>query len=162
MQQVLELLLSTVRKARRNSITDGAMYGLGHDYSPRLGEGLESRRNVHPVPIDAAVGLFDDIAEVKTDAEAHASVLGDRATHLLELPLGGQCRGRRPDSRVKHGKYRVAGRVDNAAPVSLDVLAEDGSSRVEGNYRAPLVRSHQARICDRIRGQDRRQPMFER
>ena len=74
---VLYRPLALVLEARRHLAANGRPHRVGNRDAARLGQPLQPRGDIHPVAIDRAVGLLDDIAEMNADAEAHPPVVGD-------------------------------------------------------------------------------------
>jgi hypothetical protein len=122
--------------------------------STGLGQGLQTRCDVHPVSEDVAM-LDDDIAEIDPDAEPDAPVFNDigvpgchRALHLGGTP------NRVHDTRKFH-QHAVAGGLHNPPPVlhnfGIDEFAPMRFESFEGTF---LVRSHQPRIARHVGGEN--------
>jgi hypothetical protein len=119
----------------------------------RLGECLQSRRNIHSVAVNVAVALDDHVAEVDTDAELnpllslialdHPALDLDGATHAIH----------------NAGKLRqktVAGVLYGAPPVLADLrLDQLLEVRFEPFVRPLLIRSHKPTVARHVGGQDR-------
>ena len=98
---------------------------------------LEAHRDVDGIA-HQVVAAFDDIAEVGADAQAEAVFGGSqrvgRAHRLLDLD-------RRPDSLYRtreFGEQAVAGHLEDAAAVLLDVgLGEGQAGSQAGGAHAP-------------------------
>ena len=88
---------------------------------PGSASACEPRGDVHAVAIHGAVGLLDHVAQVNADAKAHSPVC--RACRPL-APSRAERQAppsTAPARRLEHGQHRVAGHVDDAALVGLDL-----------------------------------------
>jgi hypothetical protein len=112
----------------------------------RLGEGLQTRRDIHPIAEDV-VFLNDHVAQIYPDAEPDAPLLGHLGLALDHpaLDLGRATDGIN-DTR-KFCQEAVAGVLHGTAAVLRDFgIDQFPEMRLEPLVRPLLVRSHQARI----------------
>ena len=123
---------------------------------------MRTRRDVDAVAVDGAVVLLHHVAEMDADAKQHPAILGKRARSLAERALDRERAVDRAGGAVEDGEHRVAGHVDDAAAVGVDLAAKDGARAVERRDRAALVRAHQARIAGDVGDEDRRQALAQR
>ena len=156
---VLDRPLAPVLEHRGHLAAHRGPERVGHHDPTRLGQLLEPRRDVHTVAVHGAVGLLDHVAQVHADPEPHPPIGGHGGRGAFERVLDRE-RGRdRAGRGIEDGQHRVAGHVDDAALVGLDLRAELVPRRVEGGDRRPLVRGHEARVPGDIRHQDGREPL---
>ncbi len=136
--------------------------GAGDDDAARLGELLESRRDVHPVAIEVAVGVVDDIAEVDADPAAEALRLGHRILALGHSPLNEQGAAHRVDDARELDQGAVAHQLDDASLVLGDERVDQLlSQRLQAGERAILVPLHEPGVADHVRRQDGREPPLD-
>ena len=129
----------------------------GYADRARLGDPLQSRRDIDAVAHQVAVALLDDVAEVDADAEFdaalgrqagvaldHAVLHFDRATHGV-------------DDAAKLGENAVAGALDHPPVVHGDGgIDEVAAQRPQARQRAVFVGAGETAEADDVGGQDRR------
>ena len=88
-------------------------------------------------------------------------IIRDRARRRIERALHGQRRGNRTGRGIEQGEYRVAGHVDHATVVGLDLRLEDVAGCIQRSHRRALIHFHETRIAYGVGGQYRRQSLSE-
>ncbi len=125
---------------------------------PRLREALQSGSHVYAVTVDV-VAVDDDIAEVDTDPESNALVLGQAVIVLGNSLLDLGCRGHGIDNAGELRQHAISHQLDDTAAMLgylwIDEVPTQGFQAPEGAF---LVGSDQARIPHDVRREDRRQP----
>ena len=124
-------------------------------------ESLQSRGDVDAVAVDGAVGLLDDLAEIHSDAVAHATVVGDAGAALLHGRLDRNRRANRAGRGLENRQHRIPGHVDDPSVMLFAMAAEERAVRVELDDRRPLVRAHEARKADRVGRENCREPLLD-
>jgi hypothetical protein len=99
------------------------MDGVGNKDRPRLGNGFEACRDVHPIPKEIAV-LFDHIANVNSYPEFYAALVRDTQSVLSNLGLDREGATHRIDRARKLGEKPVSGVLEHPAVVGLDAGIE--------------------------------------
>ncbi len=158
---VLDLLLAEVLVAEAEDALDLLVDGPGDADPARFGQALEAGRHVHAVAVDV-LALDDDLAEIDADAEVDLAVVRDTGVargHRL-LNLDGRLDGL--GDAVELGQESVAGGLDDAAAVFLDLRVDEFvAQRLEADQSAGLVDLHQSRIAGDVGGDDGRQPALD-
>ena len=126
----------------------------------RLGERLQSGRDVHSIAIDVAT-VDDDIADVDADAEVDCLVLGYIAIAPAHIQLD--------KDRTRHGvddagelhEHTVAHELDDVAIVLCDLdVDEIAPMSLQGIERACLIGAHEPAVANNISRKNRSQPSF--
>ena len=128
------------------------MRRFGNHHPAGIGQRFEPRRDIHPIAIDRAVGLLDDIAKIDADAKPHAPVLGHIFVGLRQPLLDRDRALYRLDDAGKDRQYTVAGGIDNAPAARLDALAKHRARGIERRHRGAIVIRHQPRITRHVGG----------
>ena len=158
-RQVLHRLFALVIKGGAKFAGHRDADRLGHGDATRLAQAFEPRRNVHAVAVNRPVGLLDHVAQVQTDAKAHALRLGRLRCGGLQLLLHGNRSAHRAGGGLKHGEHRIARHVDDAALVGFDVGSKDPARGIQRVHRGALVQRHQSGIACHVGGKDGGEPM---
>ena len=134
--------------------------GRTRDHDPaRFGQPFEPGGDVHPVAVEIAVGLVDDVAEVDADPEAEALGVRDLPLplHHATLDADGALDGL--DGAGELAQRAVAHQLDDAAAVlGQEWLDQLPVVRLEALERASLVALHQARVTGHVGGEDGGEP----
>jgi hypothetical protein len=154
---VLHDLLAELVEGCRHAILHGPSHRLRYDDAARHRDRLQPSRDVDAVAVRVAAFGLDHVAEVHANPEAHPAIFRNGARRLVEGPLDRQCGGNRAGCGVEHREHRIAGHVDHAAAVGLDLVLERRPRGIERGQRRALIRFHQARIACRVGSEDRRQ-----
>jgi hypothetical protein len=121
----------------------------------RFGQAFEPCRDVDPVAVDIAP-VLDDVAEIDPHAEFDAAIRRHTGVSLGHRALHFDCAAHRVDDARKLDQQPVAGGLDDAATVLLDLgITQLTTQRFEAFERAFLVCPHQPRIRGHIGGKDR-------
>ena len=122
----------------------------------RFRQPLQPCRDIDAVAIDV-VAVDDHVAEIDTDAENDALVLGDTGIAVDHRPLD---LARAPDcidDARKFHQHAVACGLDDAAVMLADLrIAKLAAMRPQASECPRLIRSHQPRIACDIGSEDRR------
>jgi hypothetical protein len=159
MHDVLHRVLALVLERHGAAVALRHLDGFRHRDAAGLGKRLQARRDVDAITVHSAVGLFDHIAQMHADPESHPAFFGEGFSRLREFLLHRERRAHGAARRFEHCEHRVTGHVDNAALVRFDQPAEDAARCVKRRDGRPFVRGHEARIADRVSGEDRREPL---
>jgi hypothetical protein len=152
---ILNLLLAQIREDKGQPVAHVVVNRVGDEYPAGIGQGLDPRGNVDAVAIKV-VALDDDIAEIDADAQLDAVVRRDTDVPLGHRLLHLDRKTHRIDDARKVHQHPVAGRLDDAAAMRVDLrLDELAAMRLEASVRAFLVHPHQPRIPCHIGGKDR-------
>jgi hypothetical protein len=120
-----------------------------------LGERLQTRRDIHPMPEDVVL-LNNDIAEIDPDAKRDALIFGRFGVALSYPPLQLDGTTHRIDYACKLGQEAVASVLYDPAPVLRDLRINDlPEVAFEPFVRPLLIRAHEARVPRHIGGEDR-------
>ena len=97
-----------------------------------------------------------NISKMNTNAKAQLPIVEGRTVGGLQVALNRKgCRNRTAGS-LEHRKHRVTRHVDDTALVGFDLIAEYRSRRIERGHGGTFVGRHQARVANRVSGQDGR------
>jgi hypothetical protein len=116
----------------------------------RRGQGFQARGDVHPVTVDV-VFVGDDVADIYTDAEQNAPILGHvhvATGHFrphVERVADGVDRAR------KLHQGAIAGGLDDPAAVLRELRVQKfGAQRLDPRQSPGLVGLHQPRVADDV------------
>ena len=159
---VLDALLAQIVKGNRQLVADLIADRPRNAEPARLAQALQTRGDVDAVAENISL-LDDDIADVDADSENEPLVLG----HVLSAPgsslLHRDRAGHGVDRARELDQYPVARGFDDASAAGsdgrVDELTTTGPQHVQ---RADLVGAHQPAVTDDIRGQNGREPAFDR
>ena len=118
---VLHLPVALIGEAPRQRAAHGALHGVRNPDAAWLGERLKARGDVHSVAINRAVGLFDHIAEMHTDAKPHAPFLGHDTRQRMHFALDRKSGVHGACGRLKRSEHAIAHHVDDPALIRFDV-----------------------------------------
>src|SRR5215831_3531803 len=122
----------------------------------RLGDALQTRRNVHAVAVDSGF-VMDDVTLVDTDPELHTTRVFDVVVALRHGLLDGNRTLHGVHDAAKLSEDPVACRIDDAATVLPNDREDDGLVPFEIANGGSLVSAHQGAIARDVRSQDRNQ-----
>ena len=122
---------------------------------------LQSGGDVDAVAVDRAVLGLADVAEVYADAEMHLAVVLQRRVGGREFGLGVDRGFHRAGGAVEDREHRVAGHIDDAAAVGLDVGAEYRAVVGQRGDGGGLVVAHQPRITSDVGRENRGEPLSD-
>jgi hypothetical protein len=155
---VLDLLLTQILKAKRQPVANLIMNRIGNEHPAGIGQGFDPCRDVDAIAVKV-VALDDHVAEIDADAQLDAALCRDPSVPLGHHLLHRDCAAHRVDDAGKFHEHAVAGGLDYAAMVLGDSRIEElAAQRLETFERPFLVRSHQPRIPRDIGGEDRGEP----
>ena len=80
--QILDLVLALIFESGSEAVANRFRHHARNRNTPRGGERLQPRRDIHAISVHGPVRLLDDIPEVHADAKAHALILRRRACTL--------------------------------------------------------------------------------
>jgi hypothetical protein len=149
---VFDALLTHVVERVGQLVADLIAHRPGNADPAGLGERFQPCCDIDPVAEDVAV-LGDDVAEVDADAEPDAPLVADHGLTVDHpaLNLGGAAH--RVDDARKFRQHAIAGILDGAALVLLDLRVDQLTEmRLEALVRVLFVRAHQTRIAGHIGG----------
>ena len=150
-------MLTGIDKAGVELAFDVLPHGARDRDAAGLGQLLEARRDVDPVAIEV-VALDDHVAEVDSDPERDPLVLGNADVAPGERLLDVDGAGQSVDDARELRQQAVAHQLDDAPAVGGHLgIDQVTAKRLERGERAGLVRLHEARVADHVRGQDGRQ-----
>ena len=132
--------------------------GARDGHAARLAQLLEPGGDVHPIAVDAAL-LGEDVGEVDPDPEIDPLGPRDVPLALGDATLDGDGTLDRIDHARELAQRIVAGEVDDPAVMLGDQgLEQLAPARLEASERAGIVATHEPRVADHIRDQDRGKP----
>ena len=123
-----------------------------------VGQRLQPGSHVHAVAVDRAA-LLDHVAQIHTDAEQHAPVLGDGSLALGDARFGFA-------AAHSTASTTLANSTSAPSPVSLTIRPwcsaiwgsmKVSAQRLQARERPRLVGRHQPAVADHVRGQNRRE-----
>ena len=124
----------------------------------RLAQLLEPGGDVDPVAVDASL-LGEDVGEIDPDPKVDPLGPRDVALAFGDAALDGDRALDRIDHARELAQRIVAGEVDDPAAMLDDQRLEQlAPARLEASERAGIVTTHEPRIADHIRDQDRGEP----
>src|SRR5215471_9967019 len=152
---VLDPLLAAVLEGNVELVADlVAHYPADTDFS-RRSQSFEPCGDIDAVAVNVAL-VEDHVAQIDADAEFDPLLHRHVGVALDHRPLHRYCAAYRVDDTREFDEQPVAGGLDNAASVLLDLgitqLAADRFQRGEGTL---LVCAHQPRIPGDVGGQNR-------
>src|SRR5215831_6122602 len=151
-RDVLDPLLAAVLEGKVEPVADLIAHHAADAHFARLGESFEARGDIDAVAVDIAL-VENHVAEVDADAKLDAPFhrhVGVALCHCL-LDLDGATH--RIDDARKLDEQPVAGGLDDAAPVLLDLrIPQLAPDRLQPGERAFLVGTHQPRIAGNVGG----------
>jgi hypothetical protein len=120
-----------------------------------LCERFQARRDIDAIAEDV-VAISDDVAEVDADAKPDLPFVGRLGLAVDHPALHLGSAAHRVDDARKFNQQAVAGGLDDAALVLLDLRIDQlPANRLQAFVRGFLVRAHQTRIPRHIGGEDR-------
>ena len=123
----------------------------------RGGQLLQTRGDVHPVPVDIAF-LDDHIADVDADAESDALLLGQLPLALGHAPLDRRGALDRIYNASELDQHAIAHELDDATVVLGDLrLDEIFAEGLQARVGPRLVARHEPAVADNVGGQNRRE-----
>jgi hypothetical protein len=120
LHNVLELFLTEIVDFEVEPRLDLSVSILRETNGPGLGDAFEPRGNINTIAHEIAVALFNDVAQMNTDAEFHALVERDARVALDHGVLHFDCAAHRVDHTAKFGQRPVAGPLEHASVVHSD------------------------------------------
>jgi hypothetical protein len=128
---------------------------IGNKDRAGLGEGLQSRRDIHTVAEDI-VTLCDHVAKIDADAELYAFFRRSCRVALGHSPLHLNRAAHRVHHALELGEEAVSGVLDHP-PAVLGDLGVNQLPEVclQPLVRPLLIRPHQARVSRHVGGADR-------
>jgi len=157
-RDVLQRLLADVLEGEVEPARGILAHPRGDADPARLGQAFEPGRDIDPVAKDVAV-LDDDVALVNADAEVDPAVGRQRAIALGHRRLQLSRTTGRIDDAGKFDQQAVAGGLDDAAMMALDLRVDHlGAQYPEPAERALLIGLDQPRVAGDIGRQDRGKP----
>jgi hypothetical protein len=116
----------------------------------RLGQTLESRRDVNTIAVDVAT-VLDDVADINPNTELDAPLLRHSGVAFGHLVLNLDGAAHRVDNTGELNQKPVASRLNNAAAVLLDLgVGKLASKLLKRGESAFLIRPHQTRITSDV------------
>lgn len=161
-RDVLQTLHALVGEGRIDAARNDPAHRVRNGDAAGCGQSVESGGDIHAVAVHAAVGLFNDVAQVHPDAKVHAPVRRDSLGIVRQRDLHRQGCVDRTGGGFERRQHRVARHVDDATLMGFDLRPEQRAGGIERAHRRALVIGHQAREADRVGGQDRGQSMSNR
>ena len=153
LRDVFDHLVTHVHIADIDTPRHDALDGLRHHHATGFGQAFQPRGDVDAVAVDRAIGLFDHVTDVNTDAKAHASIFGNIALdRRSQLTLNRQCRFHCRTGVLEDGQHSVTGHVDHAPVVACNARAEHRTRHIQCRHSAAVVLRHQTRVTDRVCG----------
>ena len=140
--EVLDRVLAQVFKNRRHALAQHGLHGMRHRERTRAGQAFQPRGDVDAVTVHRAVGLFDHVADMDTNAELQPAVC--RGTVFSQYLLHGQRGLHSRHGTVKHRQHRVTGHVDDTAIERRNLLPKNCAGSVQRRHRGAIVHGHQA------------------
>jgi hypothetical protein len=151
---VLDALLAPVLERVGELVPDLVAYYPRDADAAGLGQSLQPRGYIDPIAEDVVL-LNDHVAEVHSDAECDAFVLGRFGIAFGHPALDLDSAAHRINHAWKFSEQAVAGILYRMAAVLLDLwLNELRQVHLQALVRSLLICSHQARIACHIGGED--------
>jgi hypothetical protein len=117
-----------------------------------------NRGDIDPVALQVAVGLFDDIAEMNSDAEFDALIGRGLSVALDHRPLDFDGAIHRIEDAAEFNDAAVAGALDNAAVMHRDGGVDQITPKgPKPRKDAIFVRASKPGVADDVGHQDRRE-----
>ena len=156
---VLDRLRAQVFIPQSQPGLDLVIHGPGDAEAPCLGQALEARRDVDPIPIDP-FSLGNDIPQVDANAKFHATVREQLSISGFEFALDsdGALHGLHHTGKLR--QQVIARGVHDPPPVLLDEASHHLPIGGDGTDGRHLVFAHEAAIPLDIGAEDRRKPAF--
>ena len=149
---VLDPLLAAVFEGDVEPVADLVAHHPADADLTRLGQSFEAGGDVDAVAVDVAL-VEDDVAEVDADAELDPPLRRHVGVALGHRPLDLDGAAHRIDDAGKLDEQPVAGGLDDAAPMLLDLgIRQLAPDRLQRGERAFLVGTHQPRITGNVGG----------
>src|SRR5262249_14760317 len=150
--QVLQVLLADVLERDLGLAAYMIEHGPGDENTPRLGQRLEPRGDIHAVAVEGGC-LGHHVADIDADAQHDLPMLGPVGVRDLHAPLQLDCAGDRIHGAGELDQHPVAHQLDDAPMILDDERLEDLPAPVhERGQSACLVKLHQSAIADHVRG----------
>ena len=149
---VLDPLLAAVVEGNVQPVLDLVAYHAADADVTWFGQSFEAGGDIDTVAVDVAL-VEDHVAEIDSDAELDPAFHRHIGIVLNHRPLDFDGAAHRINDAGELDEQPIAGSLDDAAPVLLDLgirqLAPDRLQRAERPF---LVRPHQQRITGNIGG----------
>ena len=137
---VLDLLRAAIREADVEPVADLVAHHPADADLAGLGQGFEAGGDVDAVAVDVAL-VEDHVAQIDADAELDPSSRRHVGVALGHRPLQLDGAAHRIDDARKLDEQPVAGGLDDAAPMLLDLgVRELAPDRLQRGERAPISR----------------------
>jgi hypothetical protein len=122
----------------------------------RVGQGLEARCHIDAIASDV-VAVYDDVAQVETDAELNALIGRLRLIVCPHSPLYVNCATKCSVRAVEFKEHPVTGGLDDPAAELTNLGIDDALANLpQSGERSSLVTLHVSAEADYIGDQDRR------
>src|ERR1700722_19408315 len=118
-RNVLDLLLAHIFEGKVELVADLIANHLADTDPARLGQCLETCRDVDPVPVNVPP-IDDDVANVDANAEPDAAFGWHPRIALVHLPLHVDCAAHRVDYAGELDEQSVTSGFDDSATVLFD------------------------------------------
>ena len=149
---VLDPLLAAVVEGNVQPVLDLVAYHAADADVTWFGQSFEAGGDIDTVAVDVAL-VEDHVAEIDSDAELDPAFHRHIGIVLNHRPLDFDGAAHRIDNTGKLDEQPVAGGLDDAAPMLLDLgIRKVTADRLQSFERAFLVGTHQPRIAGDVGG----------
>jgi len=142
-RNVLDLLLAHIFEGEAKFVAHLVAYDPAYANPAGFGQGFEPCRDIDPVAVDIA-SVSDYIAEIDPHTEFDAAIQRHISVSLGHRALHFDGAAHRVDNAGELDEQPVAGSLDDAATVFLDLgIAQLTSDRLQFGKGTFLIRAHQ-------------------
>ena len=148
---VLELLLAGILKGDIEPALSVFLYPPRNANAARFRQCFETRRHVHPVAMDAAAVVDNDVAKVDPDSEFDPRLAGHLSIPLDHSALDVNSATQRVDNTRKQHEQAIAGGPHNSAAEFLDFGNNQSVVEVfQVGVRALVIGAYQPAVADDV------------
>jgi len=161
LRDVLETPFPQQAELQRQLVLDLIVNAPRDAHSARFGHGLDARRDIDAITQEV-LALDDDVPKIHANAEPHALILGQMLVAGADRRLDFGRAADRFHCAREFGQDRIAGSIENAAPMLREKSVKDFPVPSQDLHRSLLVLAHHPAVSRHISHHDRCQATLQR